>query len=239
MSTIPLPFDSTAFPCIRVVSSFDELLATRFSKEINALCWPRQLAGDFAEIEQSLPPIEDITTLDEEDLHDLKLGPAGKLARDHLLRDQHLLSASGLQPSLDLVPPGEQDLGPDPIRTDVADWHVDSATVETDTFLCTYHGAPSEGVSYQEATCQVEVPATREILRKHYGGPEGEGFETFLKERFYNLHYTLKPGAPIFSFGVGHLWRVATQYPDSPVSPCIHRAPTTDRNQPRRLLLIS
>lgn len=239
MSTLPLPFDSTAFPCIRVVDSFDELVTTRFSGEINALCWPRQRVGDFAEIEQSLPPIDGITTLDEEDLLDLKLGSAGKLACNHLLRDQDLLSAAGLQPSLDLVPSGGADPGPGPIRTDVADWHVDSATVESDTYLCTYHGAPSEGVSYHDAICQTDVPETREMLKQHYGGPEGKGFAAFLTERFYDLHYALKPGAPVFSFGVGHLWRVATQYPGSPVPPCIHRAPTTGSDQPRRLLLIS
>ena len=239
MSSIRLPFQPTAFPCIGVVDSFEELVTTRFSGEINALCWPRQLAGDFSEIERNLPAIEGITTLDEDDLQSLPLEPAGQLARKTLLRDQHLLSSAGLQPSLDLVPSGEPDLGQGPIRTDVADWHVDSATVETDTYLCSYYGATTDGVVNEDAFCHPDVPATREALRQIYGGKDNAGFAQFLTEKFYDLHYGLKADARIYSFGIGHLWRIATQYPGSPVSPCIHRAPTTGSDQPRRLLLIS
>jgi hypothetical protein len=46
-------------------------------------------------------------------------------------------------------------------------------------------------------------------------------------------------GAQPFSFGLGHVWRIACEHPGSPVPPCIHRAPETAPGQPPRLLLIS
>ena len=36
-----------------------------------------------------------------------------------------------------------------------------------------------------------------------------------------------------------HLWRIAVDYPGSPVPPCVHRAPETRPGRPPRLLLIS
>lgn len=239
MPSVSLPFDPVELPCVGVVGSFDELISTKFSGDINALCWPRQLAGDFAAIEKSLPEVDGITTLDEEDLRGLTLSSAGELAREQLIRDQRLLTNESLQPSLDLVPSGEHDIGDSPVRTDVADWHVDSATVEADTYLCCYHGAATEGVVNADAICHTDVPVTREALRHVYGGEDDARFKAYLTEKFYDLHYALKPGARIYSFGVGHLWRIATKYPDSPALPCIHRAPTTPANHPRRLLLIS
>jgi len=239
MRSIPLPFDPTDFPCVGIVGSFDELVSTRFSGDVNALCWPRQLRGDFAEIEQRLPEIDGITTLDAEDLLGLKLSPSGKIARDQLIHDQRLLTAQSLQPSLELVPAGEPDLDQGPVRTDVGDWHVDSATVEADTYLCSYYGAATEGVLNADVICQTKIPATRETLRQIYGGNDDAGFASYLTDHFYDLHYAPKPNAQIFSFGLGHLWRIATQYPGSPVLPSVHRAPTTHADQPRRLLLIS
>jgi len=37
-------------PRIRVVGSFEELVSTQFADGVNALCWRRELAGDFAEV---------------------------------------------------------------------------------------------------------------------------------------------------------------------------------------------
>jgi len=37
-------------PCVKIVGSFDELVSTPFSGAVNALCWPRTLAGDFVQI---------------------------------------------------------------------------------------------------------------------------------------------------------------------------------------------
>ena len=114
------------FPCVRVVGSFDELVSARFAGQVNAICWPRELDGDFAEIEDRLPEVNDITSLDEDDLRGLDLSPAGIIARDQLIRDQRLLEEYGLQPSLDLVPRQPPAWPQQPIRTDVGDWHVDS-----------------------------------------------------------------------------------------------------------------
>ena len=61
----------------------------------------------------------------------------------------------------------------------------------------------------------------------------------YLNENFFDLHYAPLPQARPFSFGLGHLWRIATEHPGSPVPPCIHRAPATLPGQPPRLLLIS
>ena len=66
-----------------------------------------------------------------------------------------------------------------------------------------------------------------------------EDFLAFLNENFYDLHYAPLPEAQPFSFGIGNLWRVAIEYPGSPVPPCIHRAPITHPGQPSRLLLLS
>ncbi len=239
MSSSPLPFDPTQFPRIGIVSSFDELVTARLEGGVNALCWPRVLDGDFGEVERSLPAIDGITTLDEEDLGGLNLNPAGQRAREHLINDQRLLTARGLQPSLDIVPSGEPDLGDSPVRTDVADWHVDSATVKADTYLCTYFGEATEGVLNEDTLGQVHVPGTRAKLLQLYGGADDANFRSYLAEHFYDLHYAANSEARIYSFGIGHLWRIATQYPGSPVPPCIHRAPTTGSDQTRRLLLIS
>lgn len=239
MSSIPLPFDLSDFPCVGIVGSFDELVSTPFAGEVNALCWPRQLSGNFAEIEQSLPEIDGITTLDEEDLRGLTLSPMGKIARDELINDQRLLTAQSLQPSLDLVPSGEPDLDQGPVRTDVGDWHVDSATIEADTYLCSYYGAATEGVLNADVICQPDIPTTRETLRQIFGGKDDSAFTAYLTEHFYDLHYAPKPNPRIFSFGTSHLWRIATKYPGSPVRPSVHRAPFTKADQPRRLLLIS
>jgi hypothetical protein len=229
-----------AVPQVRVVASFAELVATPFRGEINALCWPRELPGDFGEIEQALPDVDAITSLDPADLRALPLSAAGQIAREQLIADQALLSARGLQPSLDLVPPADPPGRQQPVRTDVGDWHVDSATAETDTYLCSYFGATTEGILNAHATCQVDVPATRASLRQSYGsGGDDESFRTWLTAHFYDLHYAPLPDATTYSFGLGHLWRIATQHPGSQVPPCIHRAPSTSSEARRRLLLIS
>lgn len=143
---------------------------------------------------------------------------------------------------------------PGPVRTDVFSFHVDSATVETDTWLCTYHGPASEGLRNDEARRRVDVPETRgELLRSYAeendGVPEGkdqdqdqeeeEQFREWLSENCYDLHYAPLPGARPFSFGVGNLWRIVVAWPGCPVPPSIHRAPETPGEQPPRLLLIS
>lgn len=206
---------------------------------INALCWPRTLPGDFGEIVQKLGVGKGITSIDEERLLALELSDEGRVAREILLQDQELLRARELQPSLDCINGYVNEIESELLRTDVQSWHVDSATVEADTYLCTYFGAASEGLCNEEAMRRVDLPELRAELLQLYGGEDDEGFREFLNENYLDLHYKPLPHALPFSFGLGHLWRIATEYPGSPVPPCIHRAPATQPGQPPRLLLIS
>lgn len=229
----------TASARIRLAHNLDELVHAPFAEGVNAWCWPRSLNGDFAEIEQALPPVDGITPLEEADLNGLRLRPAGALARQILIDDLRQLTGLGLQPSLDLVPAGNPETYPGVIRTDVQDFHVDSATVAADTFLCSYNVAATEGLRNEDAIRRVDEPVTRAALLTDYGGRDDAGFRAYLHRSFYDLHYAARPGAQPFSFGLGHLWRIAIAHPGCPVPPCIHRAPTPSAGQPRRLLLIS
>jgi len=206
---------------------------------INAICWERTLVGDFGEIVKKLGVGRGITSIDEERLMALELSEAGQVAREVLLQDQELLRHRELQPSLDCVNGYVNEIESELLRTDVQSWHVDSATVEADTYLCTYFGPASEGLRNEEARRRVDVPEFRAELLKLYGGEDAEGLREYLNENFLDLHYTPLPDARPFSFGLGHLWRIAIAYPSSPVPPCIHRAPETLPGNPPRLLLIS
>ena len=223
---------------IRVVQSFDELISTPFGEGVNAFCWARGLMGDFGEVVGLLGVGAGITEIGEGRLRGLPVSAGGRVAVEELLADQRRLRERGLEPVLEAVDgyPEEPESGP--VRTDVGDWHVDSATVEADTWLCTYFGAPTEGLPNEEARRCVEVPETRAELWRRFGGADEVGFEEHLREECYDLHYAPRPGARPWSFGVGNLWRIATAWPGCPVPPCIHRAPATSPGQPPRLLLI-
>jgi hypothetical protein len=229
----------TASRNVRLVASFDELLSTPFTAEVNALCWTRTLDGDFDAIAAAAGPLDEITTLDEEDLLSLSLGPAGQRARRHLLEDLRLLGQAGLQPSLDLIPAYPRDPDSSPVPIDVYDFHADSANTLADTFLCSYTVASSEGVANDEVVRRVDLPDTRARLLELYGGTDGDAFAAWLGRHCYDLHYAALPDAKPFSFGLGNLWRIATQCPGSPTRPCVHRAPETKPGLPPRLLLIS
>lgn len=227
------------YPRIRVVGSFEELVMTPMSDGVNALCWPRELRGNFGEIVEKLAVERGITSIDEARLRELDLSGAGQVAREVLLQDQELLRERGLQPSLDCINGYVNEIESELLRTDVQSWHADSATVEADTYLCTYFGAASEGLPNEEVVRRVDVPEFRAELLRLYGGRDDEGFCEFLNEHYLDLHYATKPHARPFSFGLGHLWRIAIEYPGCPVPPCVHRAPATLPGQPPRLLLIS
>lgn len=229
------------FASARLAHSFEELLSTPFADGVNALCWLRTLEGDFNEVLTNLPAGEGVTPVDEDFLRDLipGLSPAGRTAAQTMLADLERLRACGLAPNLDCIRayPREEDPGPVPI--DVYSFHADSATVEADTWLCTYAGTPSDGIANDQAIRRVDVPETRAALLAEFGGSEGPHFEEYLAENCYNLHYAPLPGANPHSFGTGNLWRIATAWPGSAVPPCIHRAPENLTGQPPRLLLIS
>jgi hypothetical protein len=224
---------------IKVVKSFHELLTTPFGDGINALCWERELPGDFSEIVAQLGAGEGIIALDDARLRALSLSAAGRVARNLLMEDQRLLRAHRLAPELNCIYGYPRDEDPAGVSTDVYSFHADRAPVETDTWLCTYHGAASEGLHNEEAQQQVDIPETRARLLELFGGEDNEEFREFLAENSYDLHYAPMPDARPFSFGLGHLWRIAVEYPGSPVPPCIHRAPETLPGDPPRLLLIS
>jgi hypothetical protein len=234
MSSFPWPPD---YFRIRRVDSFQELINTRFAEGVNALCWPRTLPGDFHEVVQLLAIHGGITTLDEARLKALPVSAVGRVAINAMLEDLRLLREQDLDPVLNCIHGYPRDEQPGPVPTDVFSFHVDRAPVETDTWLCTYHGPPSEGLRNDEAHRRVDIPATRaELLRRH-GGTDDDRFREYLSENCYDLHYAPVAEARPFSFGVGNLWRIAVDWPGSPVPPCIHRAPETVADAPRLLLI--
>ncbi len=222
---------------IRWVGSFHELATTPFAPDVNALCWPRPLSGDFGEIVEKLGAGEGLVTLDEARLLALPVSAAGAAAVQVMLEDLQRLRAVDRDPVLNCIYAYPPDESAATVPTDVFSFHADSAPVAADTWLCTYHGAPSEGVRNEDATRRVDVPETRAQLLAEYGGADDAGLKEYLKENCYDLHYAPAPHAQPYSFGVGHLWRIAVDYPNSPVPPCIHRAPATVPGQPRLLLI--
>jgi len=227
---------STRFPpCVQVVASFDELLGTPFQGEVNALCWARSLSGDFAQVVRLLGPPAGVTEYDEATLRALPLDAAGRLAVDVIVGDLRLLAAYGRDPVFNGVNgyPRDDDAGP--FATDVMSFHADSAPVPAETWLCTYFGAATEGLPHNEAERRVDIPASRAQLLARWGGDDDEGFRSYLQTHSYDLHYLPFPTARPWSFGVGHLWRIAVAWPGCPVPPCLHRAP--DTAAPRLLLI--
>ncbi|MDN5625821.1 MAG: DUF1826 domain-containing protein [Acinetobacter sp.] len=221
---------------VRVVTTFSELVNTTFQGEINAICWNRDLLGDFKEIVSKLELKENITEVSTEDLLALQLSEKGILARDIILNDIQLLTDFGASPSLNLLKNYERDQDLDFISTDVYSYHVDRSPIETDTFLCTYHGAASDIISNDQVEQKILIPEIREKLKALHDGPETE-FETFLQEYFFDLHYQPKPNSEPVNLGSGHLWRLAVDHPTQQVLPCVHRAPV-EKDGEYRLLLI-
>ena len=223
---------------VRVVDSFEALLAARFEGACNAICWQRSLRGDFGEVLRCVPVGAGVSALDEAELEALPVGAGGAAAVAALLADLRGLRAAGHAPELNVV---ERYLRDDDalVPTDVHSFHVDSATVPTETFLCTYAGAASEGLPHDQAERCVDVPELRAALLARHGGADDARFAAYLRERHLDLHYRPLAHARPFSMGTGHLWRLAVQYPGAPVRACIHRAPPQGPGAPRRLLLIS
>ena len=247
---------------IQGVTNFQDLVSTPFHGAINAICWTRQLIGDFAEIVEKVELNENITVLDEDLLRGLQLSEMGQLAREILLHDLNLLTAYGASPVLNVIKYYDRDNDYPFFPTDVYSFHVDRSPIPTDTFLCTYYGDPSEILPNSEAIQKILVPEIRDELKKLYfdsadfahenpatapycdapnlatlrtDGEHDEGFEAFLSENFFDLHYQAHPNALPINLGLGHLWRLAIDYPGSNVRPCVHRAPKEKTN---RLLLI-
>lgn len=224
---------------IRIVASFEELVTRPFSGDVNALCWRRRLPGDFQEVVDRLGAPDGITSLADDDIGSLALSPAGAVARDVLLADQALLRRHGLVPSLDCIAGYARADPHGPVATDVYSFHVDSAPVPADTYLCTYCGRSTEGLLNEDGERRVDIAQTRARLLENYGGIDDDAFAVHLAEHCYDLHYLPRTNARPYSFGCHNLWRIAIAYPGCPVAPCIHRAPPPEVGDPARLLLIS
>ncbi len=235
MSALVLPQD---YPRLRVVAGFAELSSASFEDGVHALCWQRELSGDFGEIVRHFAGNEGITSIDVDQLIGLALSPTGRVAAAVLVEDLRCLQALGLQPELNVINGYRREEKPGPVPRDVMSWHADSATEETDTWLCTYYGASSEALRHEDALCCSLEPEIRAALLAVYGGGDDAGFAEFLSEECYDLHYSARPEATPYVFGQGNLWRVATIYPGCPVPPCVHRAPAASRGE-LRLLVIS
>ncbi|MDB5119792.1 MAG: hypothetical protein JWN56_1010 [Sphingobacteriales bacterium] len=220
---------------IHCVTNFQDLVSTPFQGEINAICWSRNLTGDFSEIVEKIALNENMTAIEREELLELQLSEQGQLAREILLNDLNLLKAHGASPTLNVIKYYDRDdftLFP----TDVYSFHVDRSPVATDTFLCTYYGESSDILPNSQAEQKVLIPEIRNELKKLYGGSDS-GFETFLTEYFFDLHYQAKPNASIINLGIGHLWRLAVDHPESQVLPCVHRAPIEKSGESRLLMI--
>ncbi|MCB9679535.1 MAG: DUF1826 domain-containing protein [Alphaproteobacteria bacterium] len=217
--------------CCAVVPDFESLVRTPFRGAVNALCWERRLDGDFGEIARRLAPPDGLAEIEPEALGDLALSPAGARAAAHLLADLERLDALGLEPVLNVIASYPRDTRGLPIATDVHSFHVDRAPVEVDTWVCTYHGASTEGLAPDAARRRIDDPGVRDALHAALG-------EVDLSEESFDLHYRPEPGARPFSFGLGSLWRVAVAWPGAAVPPCVHRAPPPAPGDAPRLLLV-
>ncbi len=219
---------------IHYVTNFEELVSTAFFGDVNAICWRRKLVGDFSEIIKKVKLNSNIVELNGVQLLKLELSEQGQLARELILNDFELLKTHGASPTLNVIKCYEKDESFFPI--DVYSFHVDRSPVPTDTFLCTYFGEASEILPNAQAQQKVLVPEIREELNKLYDGKD-EDFESFLTEHFFDLHYQPKPTAQIINLGVGHLWRLAVDHPQSKVLPCVHRAPNEKAGENRLLMI--
>lgn len=221
---------------IQCVTNFQDLVSTPFNGEINAICWTRKLIGDFSEIVKKVELSGNITTIEQEELCELQLSKQGQLAREILLNDLKVLEAHGASPILNVINYYDRDDTYPFFSTDVYSFHVDRSPIPVDTFLCTYYGEPSEILPNSQGTKKVLIPEIRVELGKLYHGAD-EDFESFLSEHFFDLHYQAKPDAHPIGLGLGHLWRLAVDHPESQVPPCLHRAPKEKSGQNRLLLI--
>lgn len=221
---------------VSTVSSFEALISTLFKGEMNAICWNRTLEGDFAEIVDKFEITENFEEIDLDELRDLKLSQQGNLAREILLNDYQLLKDYGASTSLNIIEFYERDDSFPFFPTDVYSFHVDRSPIPTATFLCTYYGAASELIANAEAEQKVLIQEIRAELKKLFQGKE-EDFDAFLTENFFDLHYQAKPAAQIINLGIGNMWRLAVDHPESKCLPCVHRAPIEKIGE-KRLLMI-
>ncbi|MES2800658.1 MAG: DUF1826 domain-containing protein [Bacteroidota bacterium] len=221
---------------INYVDNFQALVETKFHGEFNALCWQRNLLGDFSEIVAKVAFEGNMTELSSDQLCALELSAQGNLAREVLLNDLTLLKNYGAAPVLNLIKYYERDDELDFFSTDVYSFHVDRSPIPTSTFLCTYFGAASELLPNDQVDQKILIPEIRTKLKKLFQGDE-EDFDIFLADNFFDLHYQAKPGVQPVNLGVGNLWKLAVDHPHQASLPCVHRAPM-EKDGKTRLMLI-
>src|ERR1044072_4495242 len=120
----------------KTVTSFPELLNFPFTGTTNAACWNRVLPGDYAEVIRLLGPGEGVVALDADRLASLALSARGQTAVSVMLADLAVLREAGKDHVLNIIYGYPEDDSGAPIPTDVMSWHVDSAPIEADTWLC-------------------------------------------------------------------------------------------------------
>lgn len=228
--------DSLSNNQVQSVASFEALINTQFQGQTNAICWKRELAGDFLEIINELQVTDNVTVIEAEDLLALNLSARGRQAREVILKDLENLKQMGASPVLNVIKQYERDAADTFFPTDVYSFHVDRSPIPSETFLCTYYGAPSEIIANSEVVQKIQIPEIRKTLKANYKGAE-EDFATYLTEYFFDLHYQALPYANILKLGMGELWKLAVDHPESPVLPCVHRAPVENSGEFRLLLI--
>ena len=119
------------------------------------------------------------------------------MAREVLLADQALRRRHGLAPTLDCITGYTRDAAEVPVPTDVYSFHVDSAPVQADTYLCTYIGRSSEGLLNEAAIRRVDVAETRAQLLEIHGGSDDADFAAYLSEHCLDLHAQVPRPAPV------------------------------------------
>lgn len=221
---------------IQSVTNFDEFVSSVFHGDINAVCWKRDLKGDFEEIIKKAESTENITVLDEEQLLNLELSVQGQQARAIILNDFALLKEYGASPTINIIKYYERDEEHPFFPTDVYSFHIDRSPIPTETILCTYYGTASDILPNAQAEQKIQIPEIREQLKKQFTGTDEE-FETYLIDNFFDLHYQAKPNAKLINLGLGNLWKLSVDHPNNPVLPCIHRAPIEKTGESRLLLI--
>jgi hypothetical protein len=218
------------------VTNFQDLICTPFQGNINAINWSRELKGDYKEIVEAIVFEGNLIEINKEDLLALNLTEQGEIARNVLLEDLKLLEDHGASPTLNIIKYYDRDDYYPFFPTDVYSFHVDRSPVATDTFLCTYFGSTSELIPNEHAIQKITIPTIQEELKKLHTD-QTISFEDFLKENFFDLHYSATDDSEPLRAELGHMWRLAVDHPESKVLPCVHRAPMEENGQ-KRLLLI-